>query len=164
MIEPTPKCFYLDLTGHRQGRLVAVRVSGRTTDGHVRWECRCDCGGTANISSQSLVRKYRGTRSCGCLRREAAAKRNKNPWNKGKTYAHVPADGSERIYSQKHSWAKAVIRANGPACQLCGWKEARCDVHHRVPRSAGGTMTISNGIVVCPNCHRVWHERSARAQ
>ena len=66
---------------------------------------------------------------------------------------------------------KAAIRAGAPPDTLrdaargatrerCGWDKARCDVHHRVARCDGGLNTISNGEVICPNCHRVAHEQS----
>ena len=43
---------------------------------------------------------------------------------------------------------------------LAKWAEARCDVHHITPRAEGGKNFVSNGVVLCPNCHRVAHEQS----
>ncbi|NCQ35041.1 HNH endonuclease [bacterium] len=40
----------------------------------------------------------------------------------------------------------------------CGWDKARCDAHHREPKAKGGKHTIQNGMVLCPNCHRIAHE------
>lgn len=143
----------LDLTGRRFGRLLVRGVSGRRVDGHLTWECICDCGNTRNLLANNLLRC---TRSCGCLRREVASTRNSgSPWNAGRTYA---INGGERVYKTKHSWSKAAIRHFGGACQRCGWSKARCDVHHRIPRSKGGTHILRNAIVLCPNCHRVAHE------
>jgi 5-methylcytosine-specific restriction endonuclease McrA len=145
----------LNLAGFRSGRLVAVKPVGKGVQGRVQWECRCDCGGTAVVPSSNLTMK-RGTKSCGCLGREAAARRTKGkrPWNAGKTYA---INGGEREYTQKQNWAKAVLRAKGNRCEKCGWSEARCDVHHIVPRSQGGRNVISNGVALCPNHHRLLH-------
>jgi hypothetical protein len=60
----------LDLTGVRFGRLTAtelVRVNG------VRgWLCVCDCGNTVELETERL--RMGTTRSCGCIRREMAAK------------------------------------------------------------------------------------------
>lgn len=67
-------------------------------------------------------------------------------------------NGGEHCYKTRHSWAKAVLRAMGNQCEQCGWNEARCDVHHRQPKAKGGKHTIANGMVVCPNCHRIAHE------
>ncbi len=57
----------IDMTGHRFGRLIAVRALGRVSGG-TRWLFRCDCG-IEHEADGALVR--RGiTRSCGCLRDE----------------------------------------------------------------------------------------------
>lgn len=150
-----------DLTGHRNGRLVATECVGRTAEGRALWRCVCDCG-TERIVQQNNLTRSAGTKSCGCLRREAAAKRRKRDgvWNDGKSYAIA---GGEHEYKQRHAWAKAAIRERGNSCELCGWDKARCDVHHRTPRSRGGKNVLSNAIVLCPNCHRIAHEQEARS-
>lgn len=60
-----------DLTGQRFGRLTALEVAappnGRKTSTY-KWLCRCDCGGTAIVSANALVKG--NTQSCGCLHRE----------------------------------------------------------------------------------------------
>jgi len=43
-------------------------------------------------------------------------------------------------------------------CELCGWNEATRDIHHIVPVSQGGTNTLCNIIVLCPNHHRMVHK------
>lgn len=148
-----------DLAGHRNGRLVAVRPAGRSNDGHVLWECRCDCGRVIAVRSHSPVRKSGGTRSCGCLRREVSSRKKRIPWNSGLSYS-TGNGTTERIYRQKHSWAKAALLKHGNGCSVCGWSKARCDVHHRVSRRHGGQLVLSNAVVLCPNCHRVMHEAS----
>lgn len=152
-----------NLEGHRHGRLVAQRLApGLSRDGHRLWECACDCGGAAVVASNNLTRGT-GTRSCGCLLREAAKARvaKNGTWNEGKSYA---TQNGERCYKTRHSWAKAALRHYGNRCQSCGWDKARCDVHHRKPKGQGGLHTIKNAIVLCPNCHRIQHEcKGARA-
>ena len=152
-----PKGWARDLIGYRNGRLTALEPVGRNAAGLILWRCVCNCGNETVVPSTNLT-KNGGTRSCGCLRKEAAVKSAKNrgaPWNKGKTYA---INKGERVYTQQQNWAKAVIRARGNQCENCGWKEARCDAHHRIPRSKGGQNTIANGIVLCPNHHRIAHD------
>ena len=59
----------IDLTGQRFGRLTVLRrVHGKY------WECLCDCGNTRVVSRDHLGRD---TNSCGCLRREVSATKNK---------------------------------------------------------------------------------------
>lgn len=56
------------LEGCRFGRLTALEyVPGS------KYRCRCDCGGYATVDTYSL--KSGQTRSCGCLRREVAARK-----------------------------------------------------------------------------------------
>ncbi len=149
-----------DLSGLRTGRLMVGAPSKRDTDGHVLWRCYCDCGKTKDIASNSLTRKVQ-VKSCGCMNATTAQRKRSasGPWNEGKSYAIK--DGGH-CYRTRHAWAKAAIRLLGNKCQRCGWSEARCDVHHKTPKSKGGLHTISNAIVLCPNCHRVHHEGGAR--
>lgn len=65
-----------DMTGHRFGRLVVVARA--PTLRYSRWHCLCDCGGTAIVSLQLLSMGAKGTRSCGCLKREA---NRRNCWS-----------------------------------------------------------------------------------
>lgn len=148
----------VNLAGQRVGRLTIVEDAGLTSDGHVLWLCTCDCGKQKRIASNSL-RRRNAVQSCGCMNKTVAQRRRRSdgPWNEGKSYAIL--DG-EHCYRTRHGWAKAAIRHYGNKCESCGWSKARCDVHHRVPRAAGGLNTLRNAVVLCPNCHRVTHEGS----
>ena len=61
--------------GMQFGRLTVIdmaqdyveRKSGRRRD---RWLCKCECGNQTIILGNSLTKKKRPTKSCGCLRRE----------------------------------------------------------------------------------------------
>lgn len=59
----------VDLSGKRFGRLVAIRPTEHRKNSSVVWECRCDCGNTAFVRSQSLQRG--ATQSCGCIHIES---------------------------------------------------------------------------------------------
>lgn len=149
-----------DLTGLRTERLTVSGFAGRASDGHARWLCLCDCGNTKIVSSNSLTRST-PVRSCGCMNRSVAQgrKRPDGSWNDGKSYAIT---NGEHCYKTRHGWSKAVIAHYGNRCQECGWDKGRCDAHHRTPKAQGGLHTIANGVVLCPNCHRVHHERGER--
>lgn len=73
------------------------------------------------------------------------------PWNKGKTYIHK----SKGIYANKGAWNMAMRRVYSDKCMVCGWGESSCDTHHIIPKSQGGEYSIENGIILCPNCHRL---------
>ncbi len=77
------------LLGMKFGRLTVKECAGPDKHGHVKWCCRCDCGGISNVTGALLVAGK--TRSCGCLQIEAAryvGKRSKkeNPVSKTKAY------------------------------------------------------------------------------
>ena len=59
----------LDLRGERFSRLYALRRV--KTDKGARWYCFCSCGGRALVETSGL--RSGKVKSCGCLRREAAA-------------------------------------------------------------------------------------------
>lgn len=56
----------VDLTGQRFGKLLVLRQDGHTSDGKIKWLCRCDCGNEKTISGASLKRGH--SKSCGCGR------------------------------------------------------------------------------------------------
>lgn len=61
---------FIDITGHRFGRLVAIRRTDRkNARKSVVWELKCDCGNTHYTDCGTLRIGHSG--SCGCLRREA---------------------------------------------------------------------------------------------
>lgn len=64
----------IDVLGKRFGRLVVFGVA--ETGGHQRlWGCRCDCGTEIAATSTRLING--DTRSCGCLRKESAARQGR---------------------------------------------------------------------------------------
>lgn len=60
----------IDLSGKRLDRLLVISLHSIKRHRSF-WNCQCDCGKTVICSSMSL----RKTRSCGCLRKELASKR-----------------------------------------------------------------------------------------
>ncbi len=65
-----------DYTGQRFGRLVALECTNRHKGKELVWRFQCDCGNIVELG----VSKFVGgtTKSCGCLKRETAAKNNPN--------------------------------------------------------------------------------------
>lgn len=57
-----------DLTGQTFERLTVVKKAVSDKHGHVMWKCRCICGNTKNILTNSLISGR--TKSCGCFNRE----------------------------------------------------------------------------------------------
>lgn len=65
---------FRDLTGTRFGRLEVLSItSKRDADKRIIYVARCDCGNVIEIAGRRMTS---GTKSCGCLQKEALIKRN----------------------------------------------------------------------------------------
>lgn len=65
---------FIDETGNRYGRLVAIRRCGQQ-NGHVQWLCKCDCGNETVVEGVNLRSGI--TKSCSCLQKDTAGKLTK---------------------------------------------------------------------------------------
>lgn len=90
---------FIDLTGNRYSRLVVLGRAKSSKAGRARWRCICDCSGERVVLGCDL--KAGKTKSCGCLRREAA------PKNRKKTHGET----GTRLY---RIWATMKARASNP--------------------------------------------------
>lgn len=79
-IERVKQSFTIDMTGKRCGRLTVLRQHGTDKNRNATWECICDCGNT--IVTAGYYLRTHGTRSCGCLSRELAARICEYHWIK----------------------------------------------------------------------------------
>lgn len=62
---------FIDLTGERFGKLEVISRAENNNQGKPMWNCRCDCDGKIIVVSASGLRnKKRGTKSCGCIKKE----------------------------------------------------------------------------------------------
>jgi hypothetical protein len=72
---------FINISGQRFGRLVAIKVVERQRRGttvELIWLCQCDCGNTKRVKRSSLGKSVN---SCGCLRKEITQERGRK--NKG---------------------------------------------------------------------------------
>ena len=65
---------YGDLSGQKFGRLTVVE-RGEDLNGSIHWWCECDCGNKVLVDQYNLI--YGTTKSCGCIRRQAAKQKIK---------------------------------------------------------------------------------------
>lgn len=107
----------VDYTGRTYGRLTVVRfheMRGRRKF----WECLCECGGVSYCDGGNL--KNGSTKSCGCLQKEMAAKRNRSHGEssiKGKTKEYSTwVDVKTRCYNQKEDSYKYY---GGKGIKMC---------------------------------------------
>ena len=85
----TPESKVENLQGNRYGRLIVTEFLGQTPRGVPVWRAFCDCGRVTVVRSQELKRG--DTKSCGCFRSEAVAKRNResaDPWMREHSSEH----------------------------------------------------------------------------
>lgn len=64
---------FIDLTGQRFGRLIAIEPVKVPNYREFHWKCKCDCGNMTTVRGTHL--KSGATRSCGCYNREVASSR-----------------------------------------------------------------------------------------
>lgn len=100
----------VDRAGQRVGRLTVLGSPHKKGSGRQKWYwlCKCDCGTTLSVAAQRL--SAGGTKSCGCLRKEAAAAQCRSRTTHGM--------GSTRIYN---IWRKMQQRCTDPANPA--WKD-----------------------------------------
>lgn len=66
-------CKYPNLTGKRFGSLTVIKKANKKDkNGHLYWDCQCDCGNCVTILGTNLTQGY--TKSCGCLHSEIISK------------------------------------------------------------------------------------------
>ena len=66
-----------DITGQVFGKLTAIKYAGVNTKGRTCWECVCACSRRVKLTSNQLCTGH--TRSCGCLIKELADEKTRQP-------------------------------------------------------------------------------------
>lgn len=87
-----------DITGHRFGRLIAVKPVAEDKWKQIIWLCQCDCGKTKEIRGKHLWSNK--INSCGCFRIEIGSIRNTK-------HGHAKKDRVTRTF---HSWQGILAR------------------------------------------------------
>lgn len=148
-----------DITGHRFGKLTAIKVNNKRGSGVYVWECVCDCGNTAMVAVGHL--NSGNVRSCGCLRKLPDGEVQINY-----LYYKCGYDAVKRNYSfdlTKEQF-KNIINQN---CFYCGSFPEK--THARAPDPKGlwypvngidrfdNTLgyTIENSVPCCGMCNRM---------
>ena len=115
---------FVDLTGQRFGRLTVIERSGKVTkDRNTRWKCICDCGKETIVARNSL--KGRGTKSCGCLKKELFESRRRKMLekclNKSEAKKNNLSTGIKNISYQPSQgsacYSVRIVRENNKYCQ-----------------------------------------------
>ncbi len=126
---------FVDITGHKYGRLYAQRHVGRVAHGKHAWLCLCDCGNKVEVTSNALRRGT--TKSCGCLMRETSAE------NMRKVGATTGAMNGR--LSAKHGHTRYQGAGRSPTYKSWQAMKDRCDC----PSNAGFSSHGAKGVAVC---------------
>ncbi len=105
-----------EMVGKRYGKLIVVQFVGSKNRQRM-WLCKCDCGGTKEVSYASLNGGH--TASCGCLKKEVL-RRNVTTHGMTKTPLHTRwCDMKKRCYNKND---KRYPRYGGRGIKICdGW-------------------------------------------
>lgn len=90
-----------DYSGKRIGRLTVKRLIGRKEDRFKKpwlWECECDCGNIVEVCSPEL--SAQDTKSCGCLKSELSAERQRKHGHKGTREYLAWKRIKQRVYNE----------------------------------------------------------------
>lgn len=52
-----------------------------------------------------------------------------------------------------------IVKRGNIKCMMCNWDKTSLDIHHIIPKKNNGTNEDDNLICLCPNCHRMAHEK-----
>lgn len=151
----------MDLSGKRFGRLTAIK---KLENGgkKIRWLCQCDCGKIKSFDGYCL-RKNR-TKSCGCLRNELTAERNRKTTNPlaaiNSLFYDYKCNASNRllVFDISLSKFKTIIFQR---CFYCGIEPSgihRAGLHEikyngldRIDSKKG--YTVKNVVPCCKDCN-----------
>lgn len=92
---------FVDLTGHKQGRLTVLEYAGKNASGRTTWKCKCSCGNVVYITIHELRNSRKPQQSCGCLRNELSGDRVRKHG----------LSGNKRLFN---IWCHVRTRCNNP--------------------------------------------------
>ena len=158
-----PRQRYLDVSGMRFSRLVAIEFVGKDKANNARWLFRCDCGQEKAI----LLRHVRKgiTRSCGCLHKEIVRNmliKESGLSSLNRIIAQYKADAKRRRQTFTLS-REAIERLTKDTCFYCVKQpeQIKGGIHYNGYYSYNGldrrsTMegyTSSNTVTACRQCN-----------
>jgi hypothetical protein len=152
---------FRDLTRQRFGRLIVLEKA--TSTYRVRWTCQCDCGTKITVAANNLTSG--GTKSCGCLNKEATRMKGKNttPDSGAKMLYHNYKQGARHrklCFDLTFLQFKEITSGNCHYCGSCpsaimtskkGYSPYTYNGIDRKDNSIG--YTVKNSLPACWNCN-----------
>lgn len=107
-----------DLTGQRFGRLLVLKLAGKSNDNHYKWLCQCDCGNTKIIIGRDITSGK--TKSCGCFARQLTSIRTLKHNMHGTKIYHIWISIKQRCNNSNNHKYKDY---GGRGIKICkGWE------------------------------------------
>lgn len=107
----------VDMMGLRVGRLTVIARAPGKARGGARWLCACDCG-QSKVADASNLRQGR-TNSCGCIRVEMVAAKNKANATHGQSKNPTYVSWQSMISRCKHPCNASYERYGAAGIYVC---------------------------------------------
>lgn len=154
-----------DITGVRSGKLIALEFVGINAKGYAKWKCACDCGKEKITLSSCILRG--NVRSCGCMVRESAVKRNglaKGESGLNSLYTQYKISARKRRISfllSKEEFKSLVLDkcfyCGEPPSRKVGKGYAQCAANGVDRISSSGGYSFYNCRTACSDCNYMKH-------
>jgi hypothetical protein len=160
---------FIDLTGHRSGRLVVLSQAAKSKGRNLRWLCLCDCGKELVCLGHNM--RNGTTTSCGCYRLETTAEiRAKYLTKHGKRHTaeyYVWRGAKSRCFNPKD---KAYKNYGGRGITMCAeWRNSfkafflsmgpRPSGKHSIDRFPNNDGNYEPGNVRWATCLQHWRKQ-----
>lgn len=141
-----------------RGTKITVKVEDLSLKSSQKVQCQCDnCGAiTTNTYKDYLDHNYNGLTYCNkCSSKIFISGENSYMWNPDLTDEEREVG---RLYPLYIDFIKKVLKRDGYRCKICGSND-NCEVHHLDGYNwcKDKRTDISNGITLCFNCHKSFH-------
>ena len=103
-----------NIENQKFGKLLVLRMSGKTKSGNIKWLCQCDCGNQSVVVGSKL--RNGSTKSCGCLKFSPIAQ----GYSDTRLY-RIWVNMHARCYNEKHDAFKWYGEKGISVCSL--WHE-----------------------------------------
>ena len=153
-----------DLRLRKFGLLTPICMTEERSYKAIIWECMCDCGNKALVSSRNLLKG--DTKSCGCLKELVLfasgiehPRYNPQLTDEDRLNRRYQMSGENQIH-----WSRTVFEKEDFTCQLCGQRGGKLNAHHLNAWNAfpEQRFDLDNGVTLCVDCHKEFHKMYGR--
>jgi len=116
---------FIDLTGHKIGRLTVSYRAENNKYGNTMWHCVCDCGNEKDVLSSTLLSGH--AKSCGCYKTEHLKSQSRRAMNTkhGESFTRLYRIWAGMIYRCMNPNSKDYPDYGGRGITVCReWRES----------------------------------------